>query len=258
MMNVIYPSPYWDYQVYRPTAPPILLDMKRGDVNGDGILDTVYLFGNKVDPTSLFADHITMGIQDGATHQLTIVHPPESAGYNPTLFLGDFNKDGILDIMVSMETGGSGGYGIFYIYSFQNNDLKKLFDVQQYNEQYRFHVNYENGYKVSIRSPQLDILFTIDISNKGYDYLSQFYNESGQLKQPTKGEVLALGALYPVVTNTGSTSYDLLAFQRIIGTTNADTLGNVENLISWDGHAFASKRLTVSIPGSKLITPYLS
>lgn len=257
-MELLYPSPYWDYQMYRPAAPPILLDMKRGDVNGDGILDTVYLFGNKVDPTSLFADHITMGIQDGATHQLTIVHPPENAGYNATLFLGDFSKDGILDILISMESGGSGGYGIFYIYSFRNNDLQKLFDVQTYNELHQFHVNYEDGYKVSISSPRLDILFTIDISNKGYDYLSQFYNEQGKLKQPTQGEVLALGALYPIVTDLNSMSYDLLAFQRIIGTINADTLGDVENLLTWNGNAFTSKRLTVSILGTKLITPYLS
>ncbi|MFC7678810.1 FG-GAP-like repeat-containing protein [Paenibacillus sp. GCM10028914] len=257
-MEFLYPNTYCDYQLYRPTTPPILLDMKRGDVNGDGILDTVYLFGNKEDPTSLFADHITLGIQDGATHKLTIVHPPQNAGYNAGLFLGDFNKDRVLDILISMESGGSGGYGTFYIYSFLHNDLRMLFDVQRYNIQHQFQVNYEDGYKVSISSPQLNILFIIDISTKGYEYLSQYYNDQGKLKQPVKGEVLALAALYPIVTDIKSMSYDLLAFQRIIGTTNADTLGYVENHLSWNGNNFASTRLTVSVPGTTLITPYLS
>lgn len=257
-MGFGYQSSYWDYPTYRQTAPPILIDMKSGDVNGDGILDTVYLFGNKNDPDSLFADHLTLGIQDGATHQLTLVHLPENAGYNAGLFLGDFNKDRVADIYVGMDRGGSGGYGIFYIYSFRNNELRKLFDVQQYNIQHRFSVNYEDEYKVSISSPQLDVLFTLDIRNKGFDYLSQYYNEQGKLKQPVQGEVLALGALYPIVTDIKSMSYDLLAFQRIIGTTNADTLGYVLNLLSWDGNTFASASLTVSIPGTALITPYIN
>lgn len=76
-----------------------------------------------------------------------------------------------------------------------------MFDVEKYNKEYKFNVNYEDFYKVSVGSPHLDVLFTIDISNKDYDYLSQYYKENGKLKQPIKGEVLALGALYPIVTN---------------------------------------------------------
>lgn len=249
-------NPFSGYRSFRQTAPPILLDMKRGDVNGDGILDTVYLFGNKEDPSSPFSDHITVVIQNGSTHTITTVPLPQNAGYNAGLFLGDFNKDRVSDIFVGIESGGSGGYGIYYIYSLRNNDLRKLFDVEQYNEQYKFQVHYEDFYKVSVASPPLDILFTLDISNRGYDYLSQLYNEQGKLKQPVKGEVLALGALYPIVTDIKSMSYDLLALQRIIGTTNADTLGYVDNLLSWDGSAFKSINLTVSIPGTKLIALY--
>ena len=102
--------------------------------------------------------------------------------------------------------------------------LQLMFDFENYNQEYKFLVNYEDDYKVSVGSPSLDVLFTLDISYKGYDYLSQYYDDNGKLKQPVKGEVLAIGALYPIVTNERTMSYDLLAFQRIIGTTNADTL----------------------------------
>lgn len=231
-----------------------MLDMKQGDVNGDGIVDNVYLYGNTTD--GIFADHITLMIQDGYSHQSTTVNLQNNAGYHARLFLGDFSKDHVQDILVSIDTGGSGGYGIFYIYSFKNNMLHEMFDVEKYNKEYTFKVNYEDFYKVSVASPQLDMLFTIDISNKGYDYLSQYYNEHGKLKQPTQGEVLALGALYPIVTNEQSMSYDLLAIQRIIGTTNADTLGYVENLMTWNGTQFTSSRLTVVILGTKLISLY--
>ncbi|MFC5406065.1 VCBS repeat-containing protein [Cohnella soli] len=240
---------YGNYALSRSIS---LLDMKQGDVNGDGIIDNVYLYGNK--SGGIFADNITLVIQDGHSNQSTTVNLQNNAGYNARLFLGDFSKDNVQDILVSINTGGSGGYGVFYIYSFKNNSLHEMFDVEKYNKQYKFNVIYEDFYKVSVSSPQLDVLFTIDISNKGYDYLSQYYNDNGKLKQPTKGEVLALGALYPIVTNGTGMSYDLLALQRIIGTTNSDTLGYVENLMTWNGTQFASSRLSVAIIGSRLIS----
>ena len=227
-----------------------MLDMKTGDVNGDGVLDTVYLYGQVDGPPAIFADNITLVIQDGRSNKITTVHLKNNAGYNARLFLGDFNKDNVLDIMVSFDTGGSGGYGIFYIYSFRNNSLHELFNVDKYNEKYTFQVNYEDFYKVRVESPQLNVFFIIDISNKGPDYLSQYYDENGILKNPLIGGALALGALYPIITNNESYNYDLVALQRIIGPTNVDTLGFVENLLTWKDTQLVSNRLSVSIPAA--------
>ncbi|WP_052339254.1 spore coat protein [Gorillibacterium massiliense] len=234
-----------------------LLDFKQGDVNGDGIVDNIYLYGNKPDgPSGVFADNITLSIQDGFSKQHTTLNLESNSGYNARLFLGDFNKDHISDIFISIDSGGSGGYGIFYIYSFKNNHARILFDFNQFNQDHKFKVNYEDFYKVSVSSPELDVLFMIDISNKGPDYLTQYYNENGKLKHPVSGEVLALGGLFPIVTNTKSMSYDLLALQRIIGTSNADTLGFVETLLTWNGKKFISSRMTVAIFSTKLIALY--
>jgi hypothetical protein len=230
--------------------------MKTGDVNGDGVLDTVYLYGQVDGPPGIFADNITLGIQDGRSNKITTVHLKNNAGYNARLFLGDFNKDNVPDIMVSIDTGGSGGYGIFYIYSFRNNSLHELFNVDKYNEKYTFQVNYEDFYKVRVESPQLNVFFIIDISNKGPDYLSQYYDGNGMLKNRIMGEALALGALYPIITNNESYNYDLVALQRIIGPTNVDTLGFVENLLTWKDTQLVSNRLSVSIPATKLVALY--
>ena len=227
-----------------------MLDLKTGDVNGDGVLDTVYLYGQVDGPPGIFADNITLVIQDGRSNKITTVHLKNNAGYNARLFLGDFNKDNVPDIMVSFDTGGSGGYGIFYIYSFRNYSLHELFNVDKYNEKYTFQVNYEDFYKVRVESPQLNVFFIIDISNKGPDYLSQYYDENGILKNPLIGGALALGALYPIITNNESYNYDLIALQRIIGTTNVDTLGFVENLLTWKDTQLVSNRLSVSIPAA--------
>lgn len=228
--------------------------MKQGDVTGDGILDYVYLYGNKRDETEIFADHITLVIQDGRSNQISTINLQKNAGYNAKLFLGDFSKDNIFDILISIESGGSGGYGIFYIYSFRNNIPRLLFDFEKYNKSHTFQVNYEDFYKVGVGSPSQDLLFTLDISYKGYDYLSNLYDENDKLKQPIKGEVLAASALNPIVTNQKSMSYDLLVFRRIIGISNSDTLGYIENLLIWNGTQFISTRLTTAILGTKFIS----
>ena len=166
-----------------------------------GSLTTSIYLVVKNDETEFYTDQISLHIKDGRTNRISTVNFQYNAGYNARLFLGDFSKDNVLDILVSIDSGGSGGYGYFYIYSFKNNIPRQMFDVEKYNQDHLFDVHYEDSYKVRVESPQLDILFTIDISNKGYDYLSQYYDENGKLKQPVQGGALALGVLNPIVTN---------------------------------------------------------
>ena len=67
-----------------------------------------------------------------------------------------------------------------------------------------------------------------------------------------KGGVLALGTLNLTITNNHSYNYDLVALQRIIDTTNADTFGYVENLLTWEDMQLLSSRLAVSVLGNNL------
>ncbi|WP_427339433.1 hypothetical protein [Caloranaerobacter sp. DY30410] len=41
---------------------------------------------------SPFVDNITLLIQDGRTNICYKIIPKENAGYNPTIFLGDFRR----------------------------------------------------------------------------------------------------------------------------------------------------------------------
>lgn len=234
-----------------------LLDMKLGDVTGDGVSDKVSLYGNKPDGSKgIFADNITVIIEDGHTKQRKTITPEFNSGYNARLFLGDFTKDKVDDIKVSIDSGGSGGYGFFYIYSFKNNNLQEIFNFDKYNKKYSYKVDYADSYKVDVANVMLNKLFILDLSYKGYDYLSQYYDENGKLKIPVQGEVLDIGALAPIVNDEKNNFYDLIAFQRIIGTTNSDTLGFIQNLLSWNGQKFVSSKILAAIPGTNLISLY--
>lgn len=227
-----------------------LIDMKLGDVTGDKIIDKVSIYGNKSDddPDSEFISNITIVIQNGHCNRTNIITPKFNEGYNPRLFLGDFNKDNVCDIKISIDSGGSGGYGVYYIYSFKNNIQTQLFNFENYNDKYKYNVDYMDLYKVKISCLTLNQVFTLDISYKDKSYLSKYYDSNGKLINPIQGEVLSLGALIPIASDEKTNNYDLTAFQRIIGTTNGDTLGYIQNMLTFDNSKFTSYNMSITIP----------
>ncbi|QXM06271.1 VCBS repeat-containing protein [Crassaminicella indica] len=225
------------------------LDFKQGDVNGDGILDYVYLVGNKpYGIESPFRDNIKLKIIDGKTKDETIIDLKENAGYNPTLFLGDFSGDKIDDILISINSGGSGGYAFYYIYSFLNNKPKMIFDSEKFNAEYIYDVNYKDDYKVEVLSKNTNKKYILDIQYKGEAYLSEIYDKYGNLKEPIKGWVNPLGGLYPIDFQRDGT-YELYAEQRVAGRYNADALGYVQTSLKWNTNRFIHFFQTIGIFG---------
>lgn len=222
----------------------------RGDVTGDGIPDNVYLTGTKT-PDSPFTQNITLVIQNGMTGRFTSIKLSENAGYNPTLFLGDFTGNRVADILIGINSGGSGGIMYYYIYSFINNTAKLLFDFNAYNNKYTYVVTYKDNYKVEVLSNENKSSYIIDISNRGSDYLNEIYDSNGKLKAPITGFVNPLSGLYPVDFDSNGV-YELLAYQRIAGRYNADALGYVLNTLKFKNNSFVLDNQYVAIFGSQV------
>jgi hypothetical protein len=106
-----------------------------------------------------------------------------------------------------------------------------------------------------IHNTNHDKLFVLDVSLNGTDYVSQYYDEYGILKMPIQGEVLAISSLMPIIQNEEINAFELIALQRIIGPINSDTLGYIQNVLSWDGNGFYSTRMTAVISGLLLNPP---
>lgn len=231
---------------------PEIITSSYGDVNGDGIVDVVYLTGVKsVDPSSPYLQQITLHIQDGATNQVHTISLNEdgNSGYNPTIFLGDFTGDRIPDILVSIDSGGSGAFTFDYVYSFVNNEAKKLFDFNQYNQENQYTVNYLDFFKVSIQSPATGKSYLVDISDRGAEYLSQIYYQNGKLKQPVTGMADGVSGFYPVDLDRDG-EYEIQAYQQISGLYHADAFGYIINTLKWDGHKFTVWQQWFAIYGS--------
>jgi tetratricopeptide (TPR) repeat protein len=235
-----------------------ILAFKQGDVNGDRILDSVYIVGDKpFGMESTFAKNITLVVLDGKTNQYKRIPLKENMGYNPTVYLGDFTGDKINDIFVRIDSDGSGGYIFSYIYSFIGNSSKELFNFEIFNKNYQYDVAYKDGYKADVISKNLNKKYTIDLAYKEPEYLSEIYDENGRLKKPLTGEVSGLVGLYPVDFNRDGID-ELQVFQRIVGRFNADTLGFIETSLKWDSQQFVPIRQYVATPGQEIIIPRTS
>ncbi len=238
-------SPYnWNFR-----QEPNAFSYASGDVNGDGIADNVFLTGYKT-PDSPFVQNITLVIQDGGTGQFYETALKENAGYDPALFLGDFTGDGVLDILISIASGGSGAIMYHYVYSDLNNQTKLLFDFEKYNSEYQYTVSYKDGYVVEVISKNYKMKYLLDISNKGSEYLNEIYYRNGKLKAPISGFVNPLSVLQPVDFDYNRV-LELMAFQKIAGRYNADSLGYIQNILKWDGQRFVLDNQMLAIFGSQ-------
>lgn len=219
---------------------PSVVSQAVGDVNGDKVPDVVYLTAVPSSSSSPYVQNITLNIRDGATQRVYRIDldPNANSGYHPTVFLGDFTKDGVQDILVRIDSGGSGAFTFDYVFSFVNNQARKLFDFNEYNEQNVYSIQYMDDYKVKVESPATSKTYIIDISQRDQEYLSQIYHDDGTLKKPTEGMFTGVSGFYPVDLEQDGV-YEIQAYQRISGLYNADSLGYIINTLQWNGQRFA-------------------
>lgn len=226
------------------------LDFKRGDVNGDGIPDTVYIIGTKSpNPNSPFVDNIMIVVQDGRTKRFMQIPLKDRAGYEPKLFLGDFTGNGVDDIMVSIATGGSGGIYYYDIYSFLNNQPQKIFDSDVFYKENPVTVTYRDNYKVEVLNTKTNQVYIIDISHREPEYLAEIYDSNGKLKKPLTGDIDPLSGLYPIDFNLDGI-YELFGVQRIYGRYHADGLGDLQTDLKFSNGRFFPVTQRVAIFGS--------
>lgn len=211
-----------------------------GDVNGDGVVDYVFLTAIKSsDPDSPFVKDIKLNIQDGATKVLYILPLDQSgnSGYSPSISLKDFTGDELKEILITIDSGGSGALTFDFIYSFRHNHMMKLFDFNQYNEENQYQVQFLDQFKVEIKSPATNLTYYLDISHRGEEYLSQIYDEKGKLKMPVQGMSDGISGFYPVDLDRDGV-YEIQAYQKISGLYHADSFGYIINTLQWDGERF--------------------
>ncbi|MGD8192137.1 hypothetical protein ACQCN2_19375 [Brevibacillus ginsengisoli] len=102
-----------------------VLETQQADVTGDKTADTVVLYGKKLDNSSPYLDELVVKVTDGKSKKVMTINLNDG-GYSPKMSLQDFTGDKAAEIMVSADTGGSGGYTTTHIYSVKNGVTQDL------------------------------------------------------------------------------------------------------------------------------------
>ncbi|MBM7553518.1 VCBS repeat-containing protein [Thalassobacillus pellis] len=229
---------------------PSIVAEKWGNIDGDDTIDKVTLTATKTSDSPLW-QNINLEVQNGKTNQVQRLPLKNNMGYNPTLFLGDFTGNKVDDILVVIDTGGSGGSIYAYIFSDRNGQLRQIFDSDSFNEAYNYKVNYDDNYQATVISERLKEKYVLDLTYKGKDYLSEIYTPKGNLKEPISGWVNPLSGLYPIDYNRDGT-YELEGYQSVAGRYNADTLGYMLTVLKWNWAAFTPERQNIAIFGGPI------
>lgn len=210
---------------------------READVTGDGVHDKVYLMGKRFKHGETPIRDITLVIEDGKTGRVFRISLPDNQGYAPALYLADFTRDKVADILVSIDSGSSGGFKYYYIFTFSNYGFIKVFDWDDFNRTYNYTVTFNDNYHVAVYSTNLNSSYDLDISG-GKDMHRDIYDENGRLLKPVSGFVPGLVALYPVNPHRGG--YDLRAVEPIVRQYSDEIIGYVQTVLGWDGSRFTA------------------
>lgn len=221
-----------------------VLGEKEGYVESKVNKNKVLLTGRKPFQNSLFIDKVKLEIYGVNKNENLEVSVPYS-GYYFQLFLGDFNNDGLDEILIRGSKIRSGGGAIGLVYAFIDGRLKSIFNQEEFNTKYEYSGKYLEDYKVFIKSENLDKKFIIDISLKARPYLNLLYHSNGKLKEEKSITVSHMKSIYPVKPMYFD-KYELIILQSINGVSDVDNLGMVQIVFNLINNRFNITKIGVT------------
>lgn len=153
----------------------VLIEAQRGDVDGDGKEENVLLLGDNND--WMYSEYIALVIQDAMTGEIMTREFIDFTGIPYYLKLTDGNNDGVLDILVSIHSGGSSDARMNKLYGYDGigliDYLEALGDMD---------VVFEDHFKVKVFSEEIDKIYQLELEPKRRELytLEGYYDENGQ------------------------------------------------------------------------------
>jgi uncharacterized membrane protein len=245
-----------------PGRPPAtgawyVLDRDSADVTGDGLSDTVFLIGAKDTASAAYSRETLLAIQDPSIPRLETFPPgPITGGYEGGLVLGDFNCDGVADILAALPTGGSGGMTNYCVLSFKSRFPSVVFEQEELSRGARFSVTFQDGFAVSVFNAELLTTTRLSLRPSAQEYVEVgVYSEAGELLKKTTGLANPYSLLHARDID-GDDCLELIGFQRIWGLYHADTLGYARSVWDWSGEGWVLADAYVAAPGEFYVGLY--
>lgn len=226
-----------------------IIDVKDGNVTDKFSLDKVILTGLKKDSNSDYFSNMTITV-NAEGNGTVIKKDVPYAGYNISLFLGDFNGDGKSEIMIRGILEKDRGTYFLVIYTYKNNSLEEIYNHNMFNTMSKFDARYLDNYRAEIISQDTKEKYIIDLSLRPKIYLNQIYDENGKVKDNASIRVANLRGVDPIESDSKEI-YNLVLAKAILGASDKDLLGVIESNVELRNNIPIIKEVWMLIPGSK-------
>lgn len=152
------------------------------------------------------------------------VEPISNIGYSPTLFVANFLGNGLEQVLYSIESGGSGGYSFYEIYSFKDSEAKLVFNSADFKPTIEASYLSDNKIQIDYQGKAL----YMDASSSG-------------CKEDCTLYVTDVNTIFPYY-NIALDRYYLQILQRVYGGYEANSFGYISSLveINEDGYKILS------------------
>lgn len=180
-----------------------------------GKLQTITVTGKRFAPDSQYFTDITIRLSDGRN-----IIPDVNEGYGAGVAAFDFLGKGYCQLFYFASSGGSGGYGYFYVYDCAQA-VRTLFDFEKFEN--RFTAKYADGYALQVlRDQKLFVTYNM----KENEYAKDLWNDKGILINHAEPSVSYLNFVEPVFVYTMN-RYRLNVWQKVTGIAQVDVVGHI-------------------------------
>ena len=134
--------------------------------------NVIKLFANKLSDTP-FYQNIEIRVYDENQNLLYTFAPKIDYGYSPKLTALDFVGNGLNQIFYSADSGGSGGYGFYYVFEICSKNATTLFDFETFGFQNQYSGQFLNNYRAQIFAKENT--YFLDVSKMDNYFKNQIF-----------------------------------------------------------------------------------
>ncbi len=156
-------------------------------------------------------------------------------GYSPFMGVFDFGgADGFL--FCSSQTGGSGGYGNYRVYSVKTQTYGLLYDARTDSENSKFDARFEPNGFMNLTNLLTDNSLKIYLGYMPREFYALIFAPDGSVKDE-QPYVNPISFVSPAL-NPASGLYRLCAYRSVTAVAEVNRLGYIVSALSYDGKIF--------------------
>lgn len=192
------------------------------DVTGDGIKETILLYGTLLSHDSAYYRDIYAVVETKSNQKWKIQY---KGGYEPEIEFYDLTHNGINNMLFQSATGDSGGLYHYSLHTIEGNKVKEIDLPSQI-----VHGQFINDFQTKLIITPRTKPIILDLKDRAEEYIRlNIYNEKGQLLK-NKSLMIDPITFFESILISKSKGYGLKSYQQINGAYHADLLGTVETI----------------------------